>query len=120
MKTTTTKKTAKRAPTGKSTATAKRKSGAPRQRLSPKRSSLPARASDALKPNDQRRTSKKAAIEALVRRTEGAAIAELTAATGWQEHSVRAALTGLRKDRMEVSRSKDADGTSRYRIAAGS
>jgi len=40
MKTTTTKKTAKRAPTGKSTATAKRKSGAPRQRLSPKRSSL--------------------------------------------------------------------------------
>jgi DNA-binding transcriptional regulator PaaX len=56
-------------------------------------------------------------IEALVRREGGAVIADLTAATGWQEHSVRAALTGLRKAGHTISRDRDADGTMRYRVA---
>jgi hypothetical protein len=41
-----------------------------------------------------RRLSKQATIEALVRRNQGAAILELMATTGWQSHSVRAALRG--------------------------
>src|SRR6202162_6006229 len=40
------------------------------------------------------RRSKKAAVIALLQRPEGAAIGDLTDATGWQVHSVRAALTG--------------------------
>jgi DNA-binding transcriptional regulator PaaX len=37
------------------------------------------------------------------------------AATGWQEHSIRAALTGLRKAGRTVTRERNDDGT-RYRI----
>ena len=43
---------------------------------------------------------------------------ELVEATGWQKHTVRAALTGLRKRGRSISRER-ADGTSRYRIGEG-
>ena len=65
------------------------------------------------------RSSKKAVIVALLQRPEGAAITDLTAATGWQVHSVRAALTGLRKEGTDLVRSKDDGGTTHYRVAAG-
>ena len=64
------------------------------------------------------RRSKKAAILGLLERPDGAAIGDLTAATGWQVHSVRAALTGLRKDGKELIRAKDDAGVTRYRVAA--
>jgi hypothetical protein len=64
------------------------------------------------------RRSKKAAILALLQRPDGAAIGDLTAATGWQVHSVRAALTGLRKEGKELVRAKDAAGITHYRLAA--
>jgi hypothetical protein len=64
------------------------------------------------------RPSKKAAIVALLERPDGAAISDLTAATGWQVHSVRAALTGLRKEGKELVRAKDAAGTTHYWLAA--
>jgi hypothetical protein len=64
------------------------------------------------------RTSKKAVIVALIERPNGAAIGDLTAATGWQVHSVRAALTGLRKEGKELVRAKDAAGVTHYRLAA--
>jgi hypothetical protein len=44
------------------------------------------------------RQSKKAAVIALLGRPDGAAISDLIGVTGWQVHSVRAALTGLRKE----------------------
>ena len=59
--------------------------------------------------------NKKATIEALMRRPEGTAVAELMAATGWQEHSIRAALTGLRKAGCTITRDRN-DGPTRYRI----
>ena len=65
------------------------------------------------------RPSKKAAILALLERPDGAAIGDLTAATGWQVHSVRAALTGLRKEGKELVRTKDAGGVTHYRFGAG-
>ena len=64
------------------------------------------------------RQSKKAAILGLLERPDGAAISDLTAATGWQMHSVRAALTGLRKDGKELIRAKDDAGVTRYRLTA--
>ena len=67
--------------------------------------------------NPPHRTSKKATIEALVRRKGGAAIADLMAATGWQEHSIRAALTGLDKTGHTISRERDDGGATCYRIA---
>lgn len=64
------------------------------------------------------RPSKKAAIVALLERPDGAAISDLTKATGWQVHSVRAALTGLRNEGKELVRAKDAAGVTHYRLAA--
>ena len=63
-------------------------------------------------------SSKKALIVALLQRPDGAAIGDLTAATGWQVHSVRAALTGLRKEGKDLARSKGDGGTTHYRLAA--
>ena len=63
-----------------------------------------------------KRQTKKAIVAALLGRTEGASIEELTTATGWQAHSVRAALTGLRKAGQEVARSQDDTSTTRYRL----
>ena len=59
------------------------------------------------------------AVLKLLRRANGASIAELRKATGWQPHSVRAALTGLRKRDVEIVRSKDQAGTTRYAVKAG-
>ena len=53
----------------------------------------------------------------LLRRSNGANIAQLQKATGWQPHSVRAALTGLRKKGHEVARAKDAKGVTVYAVA---
>ncbi len=66
---------------------------------------------------DARRTKADTILD-LLQRPTGASISELTKATGWQPHSVRAALTGLRKKGREVVRTKDDQGVSRYSIAA--
>jgi hypothetical protein len=65
------------------------------------------------------RPSKKGAILALLQRPQGAMIGELTAATGWQSHSVRAVLTGLRKEGRELLRDKDDAAVTRYRVSPG-
>jgi hypothetical protein len=64
------------------------------------------------------RQSKKAAVIALLARPDGAAISDLIGVTGWQVHSVRAALTGLRKEGKDLVRAKDAAGVTHYRLAA--
>ncbi len=56
-------------------------------------------------------------ILTLLKRPKGAPLVELEKATGWQPHSVRAALTGLRKRDIAILREKQ-DGVTRYRIAA--
>tara|TARA_R110001592_G_scaffold222022_1_gene477039 strand:- start:3008 stop:3262 length:255 start_codon:yes stop_codon:yes gene_type:complete len=53
----------------------------------------------------------------LVSRPAGATLGALKKATGWQPHSVRAALTGLRKAGYAVERGKDAKGVTVYRVA---
>ena len=55
----------------------------------------------------------------LLRRPVGASVAEIVAATGWQPHSARAALSGLRKRGMRVERLIGEGRASRYRIMAG-
>ena len=54
---------------------------------------------------------------ALLRRENGASIADIMAATGWQPHSGRAALTGLRKNGATIDKRK-VDGVTRYFVAA--
>ncbi len=55
----------------------------------------------------------------LLRRSNGVSIAQLQKATGWKPHSVRAALTGLRKKGHNIERDKDTKGITRYRVAGG-
>ena len=68
----------------------------------------------------QRSGTKSAAITALLRRDAGATLAELTAASGWQAHSVRGFLSGSLKKKLgyAVTSERSEDGARRYRIAA--
>ena len=58
-------------------------------------------------------------IRKLLARKGGATIAQLQAATAWQPHSVRAALSGLRKKGATITRSTNAKGVTVYRLANG-
>ena len=50
-------------------------------------------------------------VIALLQRTQGATLAEIVQATGWQPHSARAALTGLKKKGHVIAKSKRDDAT---------
>jgi hypothetical protein len=52
----------------------------------------------------------------LLRRSKGASISQLQTVTGWQAHSIRAAMTGLRKRGHEIERRRK-DAVSSYHIA---
>jgi predicted transcriptional regulator len=70
------------------------------------------------KPTRPRRT-KATTILALLSRKTGARMADLERATGWQSHSIRAALTVLRRQGYSVIRETNTRGVSRYRVSAG-
>lgn len=53
-------------------------------------------------------------LEQLLMRRNGASIAEMTEATGWQQHSVRGAMAGALRKRGLTITSQKADGTRRY------
>ncbi len=95
-----------------------RKSAKPTKPQQPPTKAASSRASKVRSPAAPARPSKKAAILNLLQRPDGAAIGDLITATGWQVHSVRAALTGLRKEGKELVRDKDAAGITHYRLAA--
>jgi hypothetical protein len=61
--------------------------------------------------------SKLALVIEHLRRTEGATIVDLTQATGWLSHTMRAALTRLRKRGYAVIRERIGAGGSVYRIS---
>ena len=66
-----------------------------------------------------RATSKIGRVLEMLAADAGATIEELTAATGWLEHTTRAALTGLRHRGYELSLTrKERDGASVYRIVS--
>ena len=62
-----------------------------------------------------RTPSKLDRVEQLLLAEGGATIAELIAATGWLQHSVRGALAGALKKRGLVIASEKIDGVRRYR-----
>jgi len=61
--------------------------------------------------------SKISLVADLLRRKGGATLAELVGATGWQPHTTRAALTGLRKKGHAIERGT-RDGATSYTIVA--
>ncbi len=65
-------------------------------------------------------TTKKATVERLLRRKSGATIDQIANATGWQAHTCRAFLTGLRKKGGVAVRETGKQGNSVYRIGTRS
>ena len=63
--------------------------------------------------------TKSAQILKMLGRKNGACLAEIQSATGWQAHSVRGFLSGTVKKRMglEIVSTKDTKGVRRYHIA---
>jgi hypothetical protein len=60
-------------------------------------------------------TSKIDQVITLLSRPNGATLDDLVAATGWQPHSARAALTGMKKKGHAIN-SEKIDGIRRYRV----
>ena len=66
----------------------------------------------------QTKTSTKAAmVTKILSRDKGATVLEIAKATGWQPHSCRAFLTGLRK-KSEIVKEQRPDGKLAYRVEA--
>ena len=61
--------------------------------------------------------TKPALILRLTQRKTGASMAQLQKATNWQPHSIRAALSGLRKSGHQIDRAKNDKGVTHYSIA---
>ena len=59
--------------------------------------------------------SKKVRLTKLLSRSRGASVLELEKALGWQPHSIRAAISGLRKSGLTVERTTTKSGP-RYHI----
>lgn len=79
----------------------------------------PAEAS-APKPRNPREGTKQATLIAMLRAPEGATIAEIMDATGWQSHTVRGAMSGALKKKLglEVTSEKVEDRGRVYKLPA--
>lgn len=86
---------------------------------SKKKPSAPAPATAGADPDAPRANTKAAQLLDRLRTADGATIAELTQALGWQAHTVRAAFTGMRKRGYDVIREKRKDGVTAFRVPAG-
>ena len=72
---------------------------------------------DATMPARPRKPGKLELIRNLLIQPAGATMDELVVATGWQPHSVRAGMTGLRKQGYVIERS-NVDSVTRFAIGA--
>lgn len=61
--------------------------------------------------------TKASCVENLLRHEAGASLDEIGQATGWQPHTCRAFLTGLRKKGRSLERCKREDGATIYMAA---
>jgi len=75
-------------------------------------------ATDSTQTKGAREGSKKATVLELLRRPEGATLAAIMSATGWQPHSVRGFISGAlgKKMGLTVESLKTAEGARAYRI----
>ena len=67
-------------------------------------------------PNQPRDGTKLCTVLKQLRSRHGTTIGRLSNATGWQAHSVRAALTGLRKRGYAIARTRKDNGQASYAI----
>jgi hypothetical protein len=66
----------------------------------------------------RRLTANSTVAKKLLARARGATIAEIQTATGWQPHSARAFLSGLRKAGQTLVKEERKSGETSYRLVA--
>jgi transcription initiation factor IIE alpha subunit len=71
-------------------------------------------------PGTAKPESKATIVTKLLTRTKGATLDEMINATGWQPHSVRAFLSGLRKKGHALVKEQRRSGEQAYRMGAPS
>ena len=81
----------------------------------------PTEPAEATAPRRTRDNSKQAQVIAMLKRPEGATIAQVCAATGWQQHTVRGTFAGAFKKKLglTLASAKPQGGERVYRIAQG-
>lgn len=81
-------------------------------------SSSPEAGDEAAQPATQRPGTKQAALIAMLRTSEGATLDEIVAATGWQKHTARGAMSGALKKRLglTITSEQEPDRGRVYRI----
>jgi Protein of unknown function (DUF3489) len=70
-------------------------------------------------PRRTRENTKQAAMIALLKRPEGATLAQLIEVTSWQSHSVRGALALMKRHAGTAVTSEKVEGVRTYRLPAG-
>ncbi|MEM1050766.1 MAG: DUF3489 domain-containing protein [Pseudomonadota bacterium] len=65
-------------------------------------------------------TTKIAILAQQLKRAKGATLSELEEATGWQQHSIRATITGLRKKGRTIERTRCGEVNCYHIIEASS
>ena len=58
----------------------------------------------------------KGELLSMLEQPNGATLPDMIAATGWQAHSIRAAMSGLRKSGFNICREPQTDGPSIFRV----
>ena len=67
-------------------------------------------------PSKKTAATKSSQVCKLLSRPRGASVPEIMTATGWQNHSVRAFFTGLRKKGLSLAREERTSGEQAYRL----
>ena len=107
--------TTKAQPAATKKAKASKKSAKAKKPATPKKTAKATRAKGAAKPG-----SKAAIVLDLMKRKEGATLAEIAKATGWQNHSIRGFVSGhvTKKLKLKVESTKSEAGERTYRIVS--
>ena len=63
------------------------------------------------------RPTKTVIVTKLLSRPRGASLGDINSVTGWQAHTIRAFLTGLRRKGVSLNREQRKDGATSYRIS---
>lgn len=75
-------------------------------------------AQDTVKSTPAKPLTKSATVIKLLSRSRGATLKEMSETTGWQPHSTRAFLTGLRKKGRTLGKEPRKSGETAYRLGA--
>ena len=111
--------TTKSQPAATKKAKASKKPAKVKKAATPKKSATPKKAAKATKAKGTANPGSKTAIVLdLMHRKEGATLAEIAKATGWQNHSIRGFVSGhaIKKMGLKVESTKSEAGERTYRI----